>query len=110
LEKVGFVDVVEKRFKWPMNGWSSDPTLKRLGELNQIRVTEHIQGFTLRLLTGAGEVSTYKEASTKPLKLTDSPVATTACSCFLGRDEKRIERYRLPCISRRVRCSNPSFP
>ena len=59
LEKVGFVDVVEKRFKWPMNGWSDDPTLKRLGRLNQIRVTEHIQGFTLRLLTGAGEVSKY---------------------------------------------------
>jgi len=56
LEKVGFVDVVEKRFKWPMNGWSSDPALKRLGELNRIRVTEHIQGFTLRLLTGAGEM------------------------------------------------------
>ena len=57
LKKVGFVDVVEKRFKWPMNGWSSDPALKKLGELNQMRVTEHIQGFTLRLLTGAGEVS-----------------------------------------------------
>ena len=58
LERAGFVDVVEKRFKWPMNGWSNDPTLKQLGELNQIRLTEHLQGFTLRLLTGAGEVST----------------------------------------------------
>ncbi|KAI4718998.1 S-adenosyl-L-methionine-dependent methyltransferase [Aureobasidium sp. EXF-10727] len=55
LERAGFVDVVEKRFKWPMNGWSSDPTLKELGELNQIRLVEHVQGFTLRLLTGAGE-------------------------------------------------------
>jgi hypothetical protein len=57
LEKAGFVDVVEKRFKWPMNGWSQDPTLKHLGELNQIRMVEHIQGFTMRLLTGAGNVS-----------------------------------------------------
>ncbi|KAH0385140.1 S-adenosyl-L-methionine-dependent methyltransferase, partial [Aureobasidium melanogenum] len=55
LEKAGFVDVVEKRFKWPMNGWPNDPALKQLGELNQLRLTEHVQGFTLRLLTGAGE-------------------------------------------------------
>lgn len=58
LERAGFVDIVEKRFKWPMNGWSNDSTLKQLGELNQIRLTEHLQGYTLRLLTGVGEVST----------------------------------------------------
>ncbi|TIA50518.1 S-adenosyl-L-methionine-dependent methyltransferase [Aureobasidium pullulans] len=55
LEKAGFVDVVEKRFKWPMNGWSQDPALKHLGELNRVRLVEHIQGFTMRLLTTAGK-------------------------------------------------------
>lgn len=45
-----------------MNGWSSDLTLQKLGELNQMRITEHIQGFTLRLLTGAGEVSIRKSS------------------------------------------------
>jgi hypothetical protein len=93
LEKVGFVDVVEKRFKWPMNGWSSDPALKRLGELNRIRVTEHIQGFTLRLLTGAGEVSICERVPQEHSKLTDLADAITACSRFLGRDEKCIERH-----------------
>jgi hypothetical protein len=76
LEKAGFVDVVEKRFKWPMNGWPNDPALKQLGELNQLRLTEHVQGFTLRLLTGAGEVSA-STTSLITLKLTDCSVATT---------------------------------
>lgn len=93
LEKVGFVDVVEKRYKWPMNGWSSDPALKRLGELNRIRVTEHIQGFTLRLLTGPGKVSVHERVPREHSELTDLTDAITACSCFLGRDEKRIERH-----------------
>lgn len=63
LEKAGFVDIVEKRFKWPMNDWPNDPALKQLGELNQMRLTEHVQGFTLRLLTGAGEVSIFATSS-----------------------------------------------
>ena len=31
MEKVGFVDVTEKRFKWPLNTWPKDPKLKELG-------------------------------------------------------------------------------
>jgi hypothetical protein len=85
-----------------MNGWSSDPTLKRLGELNRIRVTEHIQGFTLRLLTGAGEVSIYERAPQEHSKLIDLADAVTTCSRFLGGDEECLERYRLPCVSGRV--------
>jgi hypothetical protein len=31
MEQVGFVDVVEKRFKWPLGGWPKDEKLKELG-------------------------------------------------------------------------------
>jgi hypothetical protein len=31
MEEVGFVDVVEQRFKWPLNTWPKDPKLKELG-------------------------------------------------------------------------------
>ncbi|KAL4992696.1 S-adenosyl-L-methionine-dependent methyltransferase [Aspergillus falconensis] len=51
LKRAGFVDVVEKRFKWPMNGWSSDPKLHELGRWNQFRLNGGIEGFMLRLLT-----------------------------------------------------------
>jgi hypothetical protein len=31
MEHVGFVDVKEQRFKWPLNTWPKDPKLKELG-------------------------------------------------------------------------------
>jgi hypothetical protein len=51
-----FVDVVETRTKWPMNGWSSDPKMRELGRWNQLRVTQGIEGFALRMLTAIGGV------------------------------------------------------
>lgn len=70
LEKAGFVDVVEKRYKWPMNGWPSpehrthgddgDKSWQRLREIgvwNQLRLYDGVEGFMLRLLTVAGGVS-----------------------------------------------------
>ncbi len=70
MEKAGFVDVVETRYKWPMNGWPSpehrtqgndgDKHWRRLRELgiwNQLRLYDGVEGFMLRLLTQAGRVS-----------------------------------------------------
>ncbi|KAF2806714.1 S-adenosyl-L-methionine-dependent methyltransferase [Mytilinidion resinicola] len=54
LERAGFVDVVEVRYKWPMNGWSRDERLKRIGLWNQYRLHNGVEGFMLRLLTQAG--------------------------------------------------------
>jgi hypothetical protein len=34
LEEAGFVDVVEKVYKWPMNGWPKDARLKEMGLWN----------------------------------------------------------------------------
>ena len=32
LIDAGFVNIVEKNFKWPMNSWPKDPKMKDLGK------------------------------------------------------------------------------
>lgn len=67
MERAGFVDVVETRFKWPINGWPSPEfrtqgndggkswkQLRNLGIWNQLRVHNGVEGFMLRLLTTVG--------------------------------------------------------
>ena len=69
MERAGFVDVVEKRYKWPVNGWPSpafrtdgndgDKNWRRLRELgvwNQLRMYYGVEGYMLRLLTTVGGV------------------------------------------------------
>jgi Methyltransferase domain len=69
LEKAGFVDVVEKKYKWPMNSWPSPEyrthgddgekswqRLREIGVWNQLRLYDGVEGFMLRLLTVAGGV------------------------------------------------------
>lgn len=57
LERAGFVDVVEAQYKWPVNGWPTNPKLKHIGQLNLIRLQENIEGYLLRLLTTVAHVS-----------------------------------------------------
>ncbi|KAF4635770.1 hypothetical protein G7Y89_g2322 [Cudoniella acicularis] len=54
VEKAGFVDVVETRSKWPMNGWAADSKFKDIGWWNQLRISQGIEGFALRSLTTVG--------------------------------------------------------
>lgn len=56
LEQAGFVDVTEKTFTWPVNGWPTEPALKTLGSMNEIRLVENMEGYLLRLLTGTAKV------------------------------------------------------
>jgi SAM-dependent methyltransferase len=56
MKRAGFVDVVETRTKWPMNGWSSDPKMRELGRWNRLRITQGIEGFAMRMLTTFGGV------------------------------------------------------
>jgi hypothetical protein len=51
VEKAGFVDVVETRYKWPMNGWPKNSKLKELGMWNQLRLFNGVEDFMLRPLT-----------------------------------------------------------
>lgn len=63
MERAGFVDVHEVRFKWPINGWSSDPRQKEIGRWNQLRLHDGIEGFMLRLLTTVLGVRTFMQFS-----------------------------------------------
>jgi hypothetical protein len=69
LEKAGFEDVIEVRYKWPMNGWPSPEfrthgddgekhwrRLRELGLWNQLRLYDGVEGFMIRLLTVVGGV------------------------------------------------------
>jgi len=51
VQKAGFVDVVEARYKWPMNGWSRNKKLKELGMWNQLRLFNGVEDYMLRPLT-----------------------------------------------------------
>jgi SAM-dependent methyltransferase len=59
MERAGFVDITEVRYKWPMNGWSKDPLQREIGRWNQLRLHDGVEGFMLRLLTNALGVSFF---------------------------------------------------
>ena len=90
LEKAGFIDVVEKKYKWPMNGWPSpdhrthgddgDKSWQRLREIgvwNQLRLYDGVEGFMLRLLTGVGGVCLPLLPSLPTPQLTDKKSGPT---------------------------------
>ncbi|KAI9707946.1 MAG: hypothetical protein M1820_004365 [Bogoriella megaspora] len=51
IREAGFVDVVERRFKWPVGPWSSDPKLKELGRWNLLNWETGMEGWALALYT-----------------------------------------------------------
>ncbi|PSN66925.1 S-adenosyl-L-methionine-dependent methyltransferase [Corynespora cassiicola Philippines] len=50
-EQAGFVDVVERWYKVPVGGWSSDPHMKELGKWNLLHCLQGAEGWGLFLLT-----------------------------------------------------------
>lgn len=51
LERAGFVDVVEKRFKWPLNEWPKDPYYKELGSWTRENLDVGIEAMLMALFT-----------------------------------------------------------
>ena len=51
IKEAGFVDVVEKRYKWPIGEWPVDRKLKDIGRWNMKLWFEGLETYTLRLLT-----------------------------------------------------------
>ncbi|KAL4805652.1 S-adenosyl-L-methionine-dependent methyltransferase [Aspergillus unguis] len=51
ITNAGFVEVVERRFKIPIGPWANDPSLKKLGQFNQLHWEEGIEGWSIYLLT-----------------------------------------------------------
>ncbi|KAH0559282.1 hypothetical protein GP486_004206 [Trichoglossum hirsutum] len=53
LEIVGFVDVVEQRFEWPIGEWREEKKLREIGKLNKTHWEQSIEGWCIALLTRA---------------------------------------------------------
>ncbi|KAG8360291.1 hypothetical protein FVEN_g2194 [Fusarium venenatum] len=47
MEKAGFVDIVDTRFKWPLNPWPKDKKYKELGTWNNANSMDAIESLTL---------------------------------------------------------------
>ncbi|KAM4062731.1 methyltransferase [Hirsutella rhossiliensis] len=53
FERVGFVDVQQRIFKLPINGWAKDERLKELGRMWERNLTQGLSGFSFQLLNRA---------------------------------------------------------
>ncbi|KAE9370618.1 S-adenosyl-L-methionine-dependent methyltransferase, partial [Stipitochalara longipes BDJ] len=51
FEAVGFVDIVEKQFAWPIGSWAKDPRMKMLGAWVQEDVLTGLHGWSAAVLT-----------------------------------------------------------
>lgn len=51
LERAGFVDVVERRFKWPLNEWPKDPHYKELGIWTKENLNTGLEAILMALFT-----------------------------------------------------------
>lgn len=51
IEEAGFVNIVERRYKWPLGEWPVDHKLKDIGRWNLQHWLEGLDAWTLRLLT-----------------------------------------------------------
>lgn len=51
IQEAGFVNVVEKRYKWPLGEWAVDRKLKDIGRWNMQHWLEGLDAWSLRLLT-----------------------------------------------------------
>jgi hypothetical protein len=51
IRNAGFVDVEERVYKVPVNGWPADPHMKELGRWNLLHITQGAEGWGLYLLT-----------------------------------------------------------
>ncbi|QIW98413.1 hypothetical protein AMS68_003931 [Peltaster fructicola] len=51
IKQAGFDNVVEKRFKWPVGPWSSDPRMKEIGRWNLLNWEQGMEGWVIALYT-----------------------------------------------------------
>jgi hypothetical protein len=51
MEEVGFINVVEKKFKLPIGNWPADPRMKELGIWYRAYFEDGMEGYAMALLT-----------------------------------------------------------
>jgi hypothetical protein len=72
LEEVGFEDVVEKSFYWPINPWAEGEYYKKIGTFFQISLTNGIEGMSLKVMGQLGwsadEIRTFLVGAKKDIQ------------------------------------------
>ncbi|KAF5679188.1 methyltransferase [Fusarium heterosporum] len=73
FEKAGFTEIVEKKYKWPINEWPKDKHHKELGKWSYANMNEGLEGLLLALFTrflgwSADEVRVLCSAMRKQLR------------------------------------------
>ncbi|OAL39817.1 hypothetical protein AYO20_00729 [Fonsecaea nubica] len=53
MVEAGFTNVRQEIFRWPVNPWAKNKTLKEIGLWNMLNMLDGLDGFTLRLWTTA---------------------------------------------------------
>ncbi len=53
MEQAGFVDVVERKYEWPVGTWARGKRMKMLGMWYREDLLVGLQGFTVAVLTRA---------------------------------------------------------
>ena len=56
IQEAGFVDVVEKSFKWPIGAWSSDPKMREIGQQNLVRWQRALKTWNQFISRGSSDV------------------------------------------------------
>ena len=51
MSEIGFVDIVETRFKWPTNRWPKDQMYKELGAWNNENASSAVEALTMAPFT-----------------------------------------------------------
>jgi hypothetical protein len=51
MEKAGFVDIVEKKLKWPLGAWPRDQYYKEVGEWYAANLEQGLEGLLMALAT-----------------------------------------------------------
>ncbi|KAJ4090893.1 hypothetical protein NW761_007247 [Fusarium oxysporum] len=51
MQKAGFINIVERHFKWPLNAWAKDPYYKEIGAWSFANLDGGLEGLTLALFT-----------------------------------------------------------
>ena len=59
IEKAGFVDVVEKKYKVPVGEWAKDAKLKEIGKWNLMYLSTGLEGMALYILEHVLGVSEF---------------------------------------------------
>ncbi|EWZ34385.1 hypothetical protein FOZG_12361 [Fusarium oxysporum Fo47] len=51
MQKAGFINIVKRHFKWPLNAWAKDPYYKEIGAWSFANLDGGLEGLTLALFT-----------------------------------------------------------